>query len=504
MESIDIFDTAIYRDVYQPTDIFQIMESVFPGFKQKRIDAEAKARSKNLFYGLKDIYSYLPGYNPQDEVTVELNHIYANPKILNMYKKCPSRYVFISDMYLSSETLKKFLEKCGYERPRVFVSCEEKCCKGTGLIFEKVERIVGKITKHYGDNYRADIQGAVKANVEPVYYPALQNRVLNLPMVKNPMLKKFVANLEFEEKDPLVKLVKYYAPLIYEFTKWTLKRHPGQHVYYLSRDMFMPYLIAKNILKEKDVHYIYCSRKSLCPLILNGKDKVLIDKMNVIFGQDLCKEKKDEGVKDTLEYLKSTGIKNEDIIVDIGYSGTTQRVIEQWLNIKLHGKYIQLGHVPREFTMDARQYLNRMALTYVFLAEFIFTSPEDNMDGYINGKPYFTPDHEERKEYAKKITKIILDENLFNQINRMKLSIFDIEQLLIHIQQYPSMEIMELFNKPILTNRQKTESGINFNRDEILKGKLMDCYNHSYAKPLFKKMLEQDKELNSLLKLLPQ
>jgi hypothetical protein len=136
-------------------------------------------------------------------------------------------------------------------------------------------------------------------------------------MVKNPMLKKFVANLEFEEKDPLVKLVKYYAPLIYEFTKWTLKRHPGQHVYYLSRDMFMPYLIAKNILKEKDVHYIYCSRKSLCPLILNGKDKVLIDKMNVIFGQDLCKEKKDEGVKDTLEYLKSTGIKNEDIIVFI-------------------------------------------------------------------------------------------------------------------------------------------------------------------------------------------
>jgi hypothetical protein len=322
--------------------------------------------------------------------------------------------------------------------------------------------------------------------------------------LKNPMLKKYAAELEFSEKDPLKKLVKYYAPLIYDFTRWTLKRQPGQHVYYLSRDMFMPYLIAKNLMHEENVHYIYCSRRSLCPLILNGKDKILIDKMQTIFGNVVCKEKKQEDINSVLNYLKSTGIKNDDILVDIGYSGTSQRVIEQWLNIKLHGKYVQLGHVPNEFSsMDTRQYLNRMALIYVFLAEFIFTSPEDNMDGYVNGKPYFTPDHEERKEYAKRITQIILDSDLYEKISKMKLNVFDIEQMLIHIQQYPSLEIMELFNKPILTNRRRTESGINFNREEILKGKLIDCYNHSYAKPLFKKMLEQDKELNSLVKLLP-
>ena len=110
VESIDIFDTAIFRDVYQPTDIFQLMESVFPGFKQKRIDAEARARSKNVFHSFNDIYTYLPGYDPNKEIEVELNHIYPNQRILNMYKKCPSRYVFISDMYLPSSVLKKFLE----------------------------------------------------------------------------------------------------------------------------------------------------------------------------------------------------------------------------------------------------------------------------------------------------------------------------------------------------------------------------------------------------------
>ena len=37
MESIDIFDTALFRDVYEPADIFQLLEDVFGNnFKQKR------------------------------------------------------------------------------------------------------------------------------------------------------------------------------------------------------------------------------------------------------------------------------------------------------------------------------------------------------------------------------------------------------------------------------------------------------------------------------------
>ena len=36
----------------------------------------------------------------------------------------------------------------------------------------------------------------------------------------------------------------------------------------------------------------------------------------------------------------------------------------------------------------------------------------------------------------------------------------------------------------------------------ILKGELFDCYRRSYAKPLFKRMLEQDPDLYSLSQLL--
>ena len=47
MDSIDIFDTAIFRDVYEPTDIFQLVEDVVGnGFKKQRIDAESKAHKQ--------------------------------------------------------------------------------------------------------------------------------------------------------------------------------------------------------------------------------------------------------------------------------------------------------------------------------------------------------------------------------------------------------------------------------------------------------------------------
>ena len=504
MESIDIFDTAIFRDVYEPKDIFKLIEEkVGKQFTTKRVNAESKAHTKYGYPNIQQIYSFMPGFNYQLEIDMEMNHVYANPKILQMYNKCPERYIFISDMYLSSEVLVKMLEKCGYINPRVYVSCEEKCNKGSGLLFEKIKRKVGRISRHYGDNYRSDIEGCVKCDIEPVFYPALHKRELNLPMVKNPLLKKYAAALEVSDEKPITKMAKYYAPLIYEFTKWVIsKRKPGQHIYFLSRDMFMPYLIARGILGQTDVHYLYCSRRSLAPLFIESKCKELVDKMHIVLTPEEYEAKKQLGTKECLRYLKESGIKNGDIIVDIGYSGSTQNIIEKSLKIKLKGLYIQLDQALNK-TMDMEMYLNRYALTYRFLAEFIFTSPEDCIEDYRDGKVVIAPDNQQRKEYAKHINSIIIDEKLFNRINRMKLSVFDVEQMLIHIQNYPSLEMMELFNQPILTNRKKMERGINFDRDAILHGKLLECYKQSYARPLFKKMLDMDPELRGLLKLLP-
>lgn len=505
MESLDVFDTAIFRDVYQPKDIFTLVEqSVGDDFARRRVEAEKKASAKKPFYTITDIYQYLLGCNPKEEIDMEFQHIYPNHEILNMYKKNPKNFVFISDMYLPAETIKKMLIKCGYENPKVFVSCEEKCNKGSGVLFEKVQRKIGKITKHYGDNYRSDIEGCVKQGIEPVYKPALHKRVLNLPSVKSPLLKKYAAALEVSTEAPLTKMAKYYAPLVYEFTKWVIsKRKPGQKIFFLSRDMFMPYLIATRILNESDVYYLYCSRRSLAPLFIASKEKPLLDKMRIVLSDEEFKERS-KGQDECLQYLKNMNIQDGDILVDIGYSGSTQCVLEKFLNIKLKGLYIQLDQVPTySRKMDMEMYLNRFCLSYRFLAEFIFTSPEDCIEGYKKGQVVISPDHPKRKEYAKRILKVIVDEVLFRRINRMNLSVFDVEQMLIHVQNYPSYEMMCLFNEPILTNRTSMERGINFNRNAILRGRLQQCYRKSYAKPLFKRMLELDPELADLAKLLP-
>ena len=61
-----------------------------------------------------------------------------------------------------------------------------------------------------------------------------------------------------------------------------------------------------------------------------------------------------------------------------------------------------------------------------------------------------------------------------NDNQSQNLSVFDVEQMLIHIQNYPSYEMMQLFNEPILTNRKKMERGINFDREAILHGRLLE------------------------------
>ena len=75
-------------------------------------------------------------------------------------------------------------------------------------------------------------------------------------------------------------------------------------------------------------------------------------------------------------------------------------------------------------------------------------------------------------------------------------------KILIHLQYYPSDDIIQMYNQNIYSNRELGESVIGFDKEKIVNGKLRECYNRSYAKPLFKRLLEADKDLKHLSKLL--
>lgn len=504
--SLDVFDTALFRTVYEPKDIFKYVGFVIADdeFYDRRIVAEMEVAKKKPFYNIYDIYDceYLKkyGYEPEVEIEVEQMKCVANSKLLQQYNKHPEKYVFISDMYLPSYIIEEMLRSAGYKTPQVFVSCEQKACKGDGSLFKKVEdQLDAVIETHYGDNYVADIEGAKKAGVKNVVFnPAIHNQDFSLPAIKDPTLKKLVA-LWFN-RAPEDKIALYHAPLISEFAKWVVnKQKDGQKIFFLSRDMYMPYIIAKEELKANNVYYIHASRKSLASACLQSNNQQLRERIASLFDADEINLRESEDLSQVREYFKQFNIKDGDIIADIGYAGTIQAGIDSLLGVKTTGLYMQLSDNKID-GINAEMFFSRPVIQYCLLVEMALGSPEDCIEGYKNGKVIFKKENSQRKKLAKRINALSL--HTARLFSHMDIDLYDIEQMLIHLQFYPTNDVIELLNKEIYSNKHLGESIIGFNKDKILNGELRECYAKSYAKPLFIKLLEQDRDLKHLRKLL--
>lgn len=400
--SLDVFDTAIFRKVYNPADIFNIVEDeVGHNFKTLRIAAQDTARKKDIFYNLIDIYKNLKfPFNPKEEIKAEYNNCEANPYILNLYNKQEADFVFISDMYLPSSVIKSMLEKCGYKNPQVFVSCELGALKGDGKLFKKVEEILGRsIDKHIGDNYGCDIKGAQKAGIPSVEFigPAIYNKEVITPPLESVKLRKLLINKEFEKCNIEEKIGYQFAPLVLSFLQFLLEEATeNQTIFFNARDGFILYIVARWILKtNKKVKYCRLSRKSchlpnintnyridseinkramnffktlrisnigelISTFDFKGNYNSILDELGItkttpldytsqknkiieqfIVGvQDELFAKARESRKNFKAYIKRIGMKKGDIFVDLGHFGSMQSIIRLITGITLHGRYI--------------------------------------------------------------------------------------------------------------------------------------------------------------------
>ena len=170
----------------------------------------------------------------------------ANPYILNMYDNIDSDFIFISDMYLPSAVIKSMLEKCGYNNPQVFVSCEHRFLKGDGRLFKRVEEILGrKIDKHIGDNYNADILGAKRAKINEVEFigpPIYERKVKNFNL-KSPKLRKFLIDAELSSDLSIEERIGYkFAPLALIFTRKVLEEATSKQTIFSMLEMAFYYM----------------------------------------------------------------------------------------------------------------------------------------------------------------------------------------------------------------------------------------------------------------------
>lgn len=228
--SFDIFDTLVFRPFSEPTDLFYIVGQKlgYMDFKRIRMEAEYLARGKKfdrcgsyevtlseIWEQLEDMTGLDKKLGMQAEIEAELSLCYANPYMLQVYRKlreCGRRIVITSDMYLTENALDQLLHRCGYDGyEKSFVSCEVQKAKGNGVLFDYVrnyylkksqemqktdclrqrdrKKRIGLTFAHVGDNRRSDFEMAKKHGFTPFLYPNVnQNTLLYRCYDMSPMI----------------------------------------------------------------------------------------------------------------------------------------------------------------------------------------------------------------------------------------------------------------------------------------------------------------------------
>lgn len=184
--SFDVFDTLLFRPFAVPSDLFYLVSERlnYPDFHTIRIEAEETVRRDKggERVTLKDIYDFISERTGIDselgqkaETDIEYDLCTYNPYMKQVWdevKKSGKPIIITSDMYLSSDFIARLLEKCGFTGyKRLFVSCECKCGKYEGTLYEHIKRELSTNSiSHIGDNYSSDVRNARKHGIYAIEY----------------------------------------------------------------------------------------------------------------------------------------------------------------------------------------------------------------------------------------------------------------------------------------------------------------------------------------------
>lgn len=181
--TFDIFDTLITRNIYEPDDLFRLMERIIKNkygkevsFPSLRKHSESIAcHKKGKFCCIEDIYAAMgeiTGWSAnfineikQLEIKLEYQLVVPRSDMVTLIKKLRhdgKKIILLSDMYLTEQTILEMLQKCGYgtdDFQEIWISCELGMRKDDGSMWDHFFSIYGCCrTIHVGDNTRSDIQ----------------------------------------------------------------------------------------------------------------------------------------------------------------------------------------------------------------------------------------------------------------------------------------------------------------------------------------------------------
>ncbi len=424
-------------------------------FKNERIVAETKARKKNnLEITLDDIYKELPSNLNKNElkkmeIEAEYEMCFPNEEIMEVYQYCQEKkktIIIVSDMYLDKKSIASILAKNKITYNELFVSSNIKFKKSNGQIYDYILRkynISSHKIFHIGDNIKSDYLIPKLKGIKSFLYKNNQDK--NEKNYKFYFLNQFINFQLKNNNDDYYKFgYRNLGSLLFGFCNYIKENiNPNDKIFFLAREGKIINECFDIMYPNFNTSYLYVSRKSITSsFITNFKDfNDLINNQSITRNETLKMFLKRTGLynnkninyfkannidinksleenqlflennfnilKNNVEnhqsyletYLKEMGFNKDAILVDIGWAGTMQDILQKNLGFKnIKGYY--LGVRTKKYNKNKNGYLynNNENLEIKYrsmngLLELIFASNHGSTVGYtINNnkiKPLF-------------------------------------------------------------------------------------------------------------------
>ncbi len=295
--SFDIFDTLVLRDIYQPVDIFRVLEKEvkekykIDNFFNLRVtkESESRTRAENTETTIEMIYEDIAkeigvenaAKIMQREFELECEFIKPNPFMKKVFEKAQElnkKVLLITDMYLTRVEIEKLLEITGYSKFEYTLYISSECKKSKHLkdiypYVKEKENIEYEKWAHFGDNLFSDVENAKFYNINAMHYPKVAdvsnygvNNSIEMSIIKAIQANEIYNGLD--DYDYFYKLgSELISPLMFAISFWLSKHLKNEdNIYFLSRDGRLPYEVF-NIINEQmendiESKYIYTSRKA--------------------------------------------------------------------------------------------------------------------------------------------------------------------------------------------------------------------------------------------------
>lgn len=353
--SFDIFDTLICRPFWEPSDLFQLMDTEFNkmicstsfvSFKEIRTQSEFGCREQlNRQYPsieditIDEIYLYMNekyGFGKdvceklkELEISLEIKYCSARKigkELFELALDMGKKVVLISDMYFTSDIVKKILENNGFGGySDIFMSSEYRLLKRGGGLYksfiEKHSISIPSCVLHIGDNWDADIESAKMVGIRTCHLPSAKEIFTNshqkiyggeffdnifkyygnkqdnvramtnflgircmLAVIANKIYDRgYVTvnkNTDFNENPYNVGYMALGGHLL-AVCGWLIdeqKRNGYDKIHFVARDGWLPqkaFEIAANALKlNVETDYFYISRKVTAPLQIRNRSDI--------------------------------------------------------------------------------------------------------------------------------------------------------------------------------------------------------------------------------------